>query len=192
MFMQQNRFGVNTSSEPTFQKYRLRPTFHAVKYFYTLTPVVVNLPGRLTTIHRALPGRFFVPPPPHALNPNRCRRWQFSSSCPTADNRRPPRDIGHLHAPLTVVRLPKVLAFLTKSYVLLCYFPISLIHLRHFLIPPLVRRICEALTTALYSRCPTLSPAIRLLRFNHWWIFWQSMTKKSQVTYYCINVIFVG
>jgi hypothetical protein len=179
MFMQQNRFGINTSSEPTFQKYRLRPTFHVVKYLYTLTPVMVNLPGRLIVIHRASPGRFFIPPPPHALNPNRRRRWQFSSSRPATDNRPPPRDIGRLHALLTVVRLPKVLAFLTKSYALHCYFPISPIHLHHFLIPPLMCRICEALTTVLYSRCPTPSPATRLLCFNHWRIFWQSMTKKS-------------
>jgi hypothetical protein len=135
MFMQQNWFGVNRAPHPNprSRKTGLGPLSTRC-YFYTLTPVTVNLPSWLDAIHRASPGRFFVPLPPHALIPNRRHCWQFSLSHPAADNRSPPRDIGRLPAPLTIVRLPKVLAFLTNSYALHCYFPISPIHLHHFLI----------------------------------------------------------
>jgi hypothetical protein len=194
MFMQQYRFSVNASSEPTFQKYRLRPTIHAVKHFYTLTPRAVNLPGWLDAILQASPGRFVVPPPPHALNPNRRRRWQCCRAARRWQSSAPASHWSSTRPPM-VIRLSMVLEFLCKFYALHCYFPISPF-ISIFLC--IVRRICEALITTPYSRCPTPSPSTRLLRLNLWRIFLAVDDKEitgdlltlNWFSVYCINVYF--
>jgi hypothetical protein len=173
--MQQYRFSVNTSSRPMFQKYPFRPTFHAVKQFYTLTswPTRRDSSGvaRAIRLPPLPPGRFaFLRP----RSPSTLIDAAVDSVVepPAADNPPPTRHIVLLHARRRLSGFPRCSS---SSVIFLptLLLPNLPIHLLHFLMHR-VPYLCDVHLCAIFQ----VPNSINLCR-----IFWPSMTKKSKVIY---------